>query len=206
MFKTLFFLGAIQRCEYEQLGLLKNKKSILVIGGGTGKIIHQIEARCEFDVLAYVDSSKKMIASAQAHISRAHPELLDKVEFYTEDIQTFVPSRTYDAVLTPFVLDCFTEEQLLDLGPKTLSWLSSDGIWLFSDFSTSSNSGVSRVFSLVMTTFLYLVFKLIANLKIVSLPDFENFFKQLPLKLIEERTFFLGVLSCKAYRKISSNS
>jgi len=199
--KTLFFLGSIQHCQNHHLHLLKDAKTILIIGGGTGKIIEAIQEHCNFKALDYVDNSPNMIAYAEKHVQRHLPQLVEKINFHVADIFNYSSVTKYDAIVAPFVLDCFTNEQLSTLGDKLSVWSAPEGLLLFSDFHESGSSGSSRLLSRLITKSLYFMLNTICGLRVDKLPDFEHMFKNQPWILLDEHTFFLGMLKSSVYNR-----
>jgi len=199
--KTVLLLGAIQRCQYRHLAFLKDSKHILVLGGGTGKIIGRIREFSAFDKMVYVDSSSKMIERSRMYIRRNYPGLIDKIQFKTNDIVTHVTESKYDAVVAPFIFDCLTDSQLGALRENLATWLQPEGLLIFSDFHESKSSMISRSFSQAITRPLYLALTLMCGLPIKRLPNFENFFEGAKLTLIEEHQFFFGVLRSAVYKQ-----
>jgi len=200
--KTLLFLGAIQHCQNHHLPLLKEAKRILLIGGGTGKIIKTLQAHCRFEALDYVDNSPNMIAYAERYIQSHHAHLVDKIKFHQEDIFNYSTATKYDAIVAPFVLDCFTDAQLDVLGEKLSGWMTSGGLLLFSDFHESESSGSSRLLSRMLTKSLYFMLNAICRLDVDALPNFERMFKKQHWLLVDEHTFFLRVLKSSAYKRV----
>lgn len=199
-FKTILLFGAIQRCQYYHLLLLKDCKRILVIGGGTGKIIGQIHRHCEFEELVYVDSSNRMIEKAKKYVEKTRPEILDKIEFQNEDLLVGFEGGDFDAVIAPFILDCFTNEELIELVKKLKNWLKPSGLLFFSDFHESKTSTGSRVFSRLITRPIYFALDLTCNLNIKSLPDFDILFNNTSLTTLENKLRFIGVLQSRVLR------
>ena len=198
--KGLLLCGAIQRCQYHHLPLLKNSKKILVIGGGTGKIISRIHQQCEFEELTFVDSSASMIEQAITHIQDYDPGLEQKIQFQNADILTGFEASGFDAVVAPFVFDCFTDESLGAIGENLRKWLKPNGLLLFSDFHESQKSNLSRILSRLITRPLYFLLDLTCDLNIKHLPDFDLMFNNLPLIKIEENLSFTGVLRSAVFR------
>ena len=199
-FKTVLFLGAIQRCQYYHFPLLKGSRKILVIGGGTGRIIRQIRRYSNFEKLDYVDSSSKMIREATKYSQQMHVELENRIQFHSIDIFAHSINNKYDVIIAPFVLDCFTDDQLDLLGKKFSSWLMPGGFLLVSDFCESRESLWSRTLSRIITRILYLVFNRACGLNLKRLPNFNRLFQVLPCSIVEKRPFFSGVLKSVVYR------
>ncbi|MBL4577229.1 MAG: class I SAM-dependent methyltransferase [Flavobacteriales bacterium] len=198
--KNLLFLGAIQRCQYFHLSHLNSHKKILVIGGGTGKIISEIYQHCEFDTMVYLDSSVKMVERAEGFIQKNNVDLLEKIDFQSVDVLSYKPSERFDVIVAPFVFDCFTDQQLEELGGKIKKWMSPRSLLLFSDFHESRTSIVSRTVSRFMTLPLYFALDVLCGLGIERLPNFNRLFHQIQFEEIDQRTFFAGVLQSAVYR------
>ena len=145
--KTLLFFGSIERCQYYHLSQLKGRKKLLIIGGGTGRIIEKISSFTDFDSLVYVDNSREMISKAKRFTKLRCPELYDKIEFQCADALSITENLDFDAIILPFVLDCFTNEKLKQLGGKMHTWMAPGSLLLISDFQESNSSLFSRMLS-----------------------------------------------------------
>ncbi len=198
--KTMMLFGSIERCQYYHLPLLKNSKKILVIGGGTGKIVSQIHRHATFEELTFVDCSAKMVDRARMHVKRCCPEIKHKIKFEKADILTEFEASGFDTIVAPFVLDCFTDESLGLLGIKLKTWLRPNGILLFSDFHQSQKPGISRWLSRCVTRPLYFVLNLMCEMNIKQLPDYQLLFNNLPLSKTSERLSLGGILQSVAFR------
>lgn len=198
--KMLMLCGSIERCQYYHLPLLKNSKKILVIGGGTGKIVSQIHRHAAFEELTYVDCSAKMLEKAKMHVKQRCPEIEQKIKFEKADILTEFEASGFDAIVAPFVLDCFTGESLRLLGIKLKKWLTPNGLLLFSDFHESQKPGISRLLSRCITRPLYFALNLICEMNIKQLPDYELMFNPLPLTKTSEHLSFGGILQSVVFR------
>ena len=198
--KMLLFCGSIDRCQYYHLPLLKNSKKILVIGGGTGKIVSQIHRHATFDELTFVDCSEKMVEKAKLHVKSCCPEIQQKIKFQKADILTEFEASEFDTIVAPFVLDCFTDESLGLLGIKLKTWLRPNGILLFSDFHQSQKSGISRLLSRCVTRPLYFVLNFMCEMNIKQLPDYQLLFNNIPLSKTSEHLSLGGILQSVAFR------
>jgi len=199
-FKTVLLFGSIQRCQYHHLPFLKESKNLLVIGGGTGKIIEKIHECCNLETMLYVDSSAKMVQEAKRFSKAKVTRIYDRIDFQTADVLSLSGNCEFDAIIAPFVLDCFTDEQLDLLGSILQTWLAPGGLFLFSDFHESRGSMTSRIFSRSITRPLYFTLNALCGLNISRLPDFDQCFHKLPLDVLQESSFFSGVLMSKVFR------
>ena len=59
-----------------------------------------------------------------------------RVRFFHEDARTvLLPEARYDALVTPFFLDCFTAPDLRDLVAKLARSATPEALWLVTDFA-----------------------------------------------------------------------
>lgn len=200
-FKTLLFLGSIQRCQYYHLPHLKGCKNILVIGGGTGRIVGAIQQYCAFDTMVYVDSSEQMIKKAREFIRKKYPGIENLIEFQTSDVNDLLLHKQFDAIIMPFVADCFSSNPLINLGKKLSKVLSPGGILLLSDFYESKSSGLAKALSRIITVPLYFVLDILCGLGINRLPDFDELTNTMNLGKTGEHLFFFGLLKSMVYQR-----
>jgi hypothetical protein len=55
---------------------------------------------------------------------------------FIQGTETDIPDKDYDAVLTHFYLDLFSDDQLPDLIAKIKMKLANNALWLVTDFET----------------------------------------------------------------------
>ena len=66
------------------------------------------------------------------------------VKFIQEDFHHWTPAGPYDVVVTHFFLDCFDEKELEEIVRKIAATLSTGGIWLLADFTTSQSAASGK--------------------------------------------------------------
>lgn len=197
-----FFFGrSLSTSQNYFLNEIKNANSILIFGGGTGKLLSELIKQGTSQHLYYLDISDKMIDKSKRLISKKHPEALSKITFKTGSYQDLPQSQYFDAVITPYVLDCFPEEKLHTVMKKLDSALLPDGKWLFTDFEISQHSPSMKSFSRLVIKSLYFTFNVICSLGVNHLPDFKIKFSQFGYALISEKTFMKGLLVSRCYVK-----
>lgn len=97
---------------------LAGKKDLLIVGGGTGAVLEELQGNQR---ITFVELSSKMIAKAKGrpcHVT---------VDFVHQDYLDWIPAHTYDAILLPFFLDSFDEDNLTRIINKSRSELSDQG-------------------------------------------------------------------------------
>lgn len=159
---AVFFVGKqIQQAQLKWLSYLSDRKKLLILGGGTGWMLPAVFQINPNLVIHYVDASAKMIAQAQAN---AQGSLIQ----FIQGTETDIPDKDYDAVLTHFYLDLFSDDQLPDLIAKIKMKLANNALWLVTDFETHTT--LQRVKIRLM----YLFFRMMTGLKTQALPKWYN--------------------------------
>lgn len=159
---AVFFVGKqIQQAQLKWLSYLSDRKKLLILGGGTGWMLPAVLQINPNLVIHYVDASAKMIAQAQAN---AQSPLIQFIKGTEADI----PDKDYDAVLTHFYLDLFSDDQLPDLITKIKMKLTNNAIWLVTDFETHT------VLQRIKVRMMYSFFRMMTGLKTQALPLWHN--------------------------------
>lgn len=156
----------IQQMQLTMLGHLHNRKKLLILGGGTGWILPHIFRVNPSLVIHYVDASEKMIDKARKN---AHGN--KRVQFI-HGTEAAIPEYDYDAVLTHFYLDLFTETQLIELIDQLKKCLVKDACWLVSDFEIQSRVHWIKV------KVMYLFFRIVTGLRTSAIPAWHRAFTQ----------------------------
>lgn len=159
---AVIFVGKqIQQAQLKWLPYLKDRKKLLILGGGTGwmlPFIFQINPNL---IIHYVDASAKMIAKAEQN---AKGVLIQFIKGTEADI----PDRDYDAVLTHFYLDLFSDAQLPNLIAGLKMHVCDNALWLVTDFETHT------MLQRVKVGLMYLFFRMTTGLKTQALPKWFN--------------------------------
>lgn len=148
----------IQKAQLKWLPFLKDRKKLLILGGGTGWVLPYIFQINPNLVIHYIDASSKMIAKARMNADNS-----SLIQFIA-GTETDVPDQDYDALLTCFYLDLFTEPELKTLIDRLKSRMNQHGIWLATDFETHT------LWQRLKVRLMYLFFYVITGLKTKALP------------------------------------
>lgn len=206
LIQRMFFGRSLIRAQTHFLKTVTNIDTVLVVGGGTGQIlIEMLKSRVgqKFD---YIEISKKMIRSTKRRVRDYHKRMPSTGErasivFLCNDIAR-APLKKYDLIVTPFCLDCCTDETLSALIPKMAKSLNVNGSWIFTDFHIGP--GFTGYFSRVLVRFLYFCFNTVCALERSALPNFAKYFHAAGLVLKQESLQVKGMVVTRIYR-LSAN-
>jgi SAM-dependent methyltransferase len=172
MTEYLAFGRDLERARFEYLGRLAGCTNVLLLGEGDGRCAQRLVALAPGAHVTCVDSSPGMIEQARQRIAKAGAQ--DRVDFECTDILAFhAGERTFDAVATLFVLDCFTPEQAAQVVARVGATAAPGALWLFSDF-VMPEGGLARLRARIWLGFLYGFFRWETGLAVTSLPPSEE--------------------------------
>jgi tRNA (cmo5U34)-methyltransferase len=189
----LFFGGRLLRSQTHFLPELKKCRSALILGGGTGAILQEMAKLGIAERYTYVDISDRMIGKAEKRMKgKGH-----HIEFIRGSY-TAIPAQAFDLIVTPYVLDCFREDEL-GLVIQTLSEkFTPGGEWLFVDFQVPDKKmKVARP----VIRLLYFFFNITSGLGVTKLPDFQRIFSAQQFRIKKEKEFLGGLLQAKIYSR-----
>jgi len=186
----LSFGPMLERCRFCRLPQLADAQRALVLGDGDGRFVAhllRINPRLHADA---VDLSPAMLRLLKARIANA--EAADRVTLHCVDARDFIPSGSYDLVVTHFFLDCFTTEELSRLAARILPTLTPDARWVVSEFSIPS--GPISLPARLIVRGLYAAFGLLTGLKTRRLPDHAAALTGIGFALKDRRKWLKGLL------------
>lgn len=183
----LVFGKSLQSAQATFFDHIPNSAEVLILGGGTGHILNQLEMLNKSLNVYYVEASQKMISKAE----RRGP--FKNLSIYYENVRhDQIEDRNYDVVITAFFLDVFESQKLPNEIQRIWNWVDRDGIWLFTDFVKTKVAWQKWLIQ-----FMHFFFKLTTNLEGKELQDFHHHFEAQKLKVVVERRFFYGMIgSC----------
>jgi SAM-dependent methyltransferase len=114
---------------------LAGVRTALVVGEGDGRFLIDFLSANPVVRVDCVDLSPAMIDLARRRVATV-PGGSDRVTFYVGDVRDWpIPARTYDAVVTNFVLDCFSENELATVMNRLASATDRGTSWIVGDFA-----------------------------------------------------------------------
>ena len=135
--------------------------SVLIVGGGTGWILDELFVRTSNCEVWYVEPSEKMLRRARQRGASG------KVHFIRGTWKN-LPVQKFDAVVTNYFLDLFTDRTLKEVIQVMGSALDAGGMWFVTDFTRG------RKWHSAMLAVMYLFFRVLCNIEASTLPAWEE--------------------------------
>ena len=192
----LFIGDALHRSQVYFLRCIPKNANILLVGGGTGRILEEISvANLPGLRIDYVDASRKMIAIAKSRDTGDN-----KVNFIHQQVIEFVSDIPYDVIITPFLLDNFSEPTLQKVFNHLHQKLKPEGIWLYTDFQVKNKRAYLQQSVLFV---MYSFFRIVCNIEAKKLPDIVSRFNYYGYQLINSKTFLNRFIVTSVYKRQS---
>jgi tRNA (cmo5U34)-methyltransferase len=193
----VFFGNSILKAQTYFLPQLKKCKSVLIFGGGTGKLLIELLKQNVGDNYCYVDISNKMISKSRKRVQGKFPGKTNSIDFICGSTESIPTNEKFDLIITPCVLDCFPDEQLPEVMQQLNSHLEREGEWLFVDFNIPERK---KSISAIKIRVMYFFFNVICGLGVKQLPDFKREFENINLKTNSEKYFLHGLMVARIYK------
>ena len=188
----LVFGQAQVRAQEHFLNLIEPGSNILIIGGGTGQILESISRLYPSGLhITYVEVSPGMMA-----LSRKRNVAHNEVEFITDDIARITCNRKFDVVITAFLFDNFSDEDLSAVFPLIDQWVKPGGLWLDTDFQLTG-----PLWQKLMLKTMYLFFGLMKAVEVNKQPDTEGVFKHHKYSMLTLKEFYGRFMGARVYKK-----
>lgn len=167
--------------------------NLLIIGGGSGKILTALQEVNPSCNIWYVEASSEMLSMAAKKISA---ESRGRLSFIHGTEKSIPQGIRFDAVITNFFLDLYPDQELREISERIYHSLDSKGLWLVSDF-VNGGKWWQRMLLWVM----YRFFVITCNIKASALPSWEIQLKSAGMKENTFKLFFGGFIKSVVYEK-----
>ncbi len=168
---------------------------LLIVGGGTGWILEDLaKQRPNGVTVDFVEASNEMIQLARKRNCGGN-----SVNFIHCPIENFKTPFSYQAILTPFVLDNFEEEKAKQVFNQLDKLLAKDGVWLYADFVYDKTN--SPMWQKGLLKLMYFFFRLTTKIEANRLVNIDTYFEKGYSKKMEAR-FYFDFIKAIAYRKL----
>lgn len=194
--KCLAFGKSLHQAQNFLVPFIPEQSKILIVGGGTGQIILDIIKSKNVKAMTYVELSENMLNAAKA---RARPYA--NIHFVLGSAHELSTSENFDVIITPFVLDLYSDEELRPFVGSLDKLLSPNGLWMVSDFKIASAPGYKVLWQKALVKSMYLFFSMVSDLKVRQLPDYDAVLKLSGYKVMHERAFFGGLVHSQVLTK-----
>jgi ubiquinone/menaquinone biosynthesis C-methylase UbiE len=188
----LVFGKALVNAQTWLLPRIPENAKVLIVGGGTGWLLEEITKLHPGGLnITYVEISAKMMAlSYKRNIGANH------VEFINKAVEDAGLPANFDVLITPFLFDNFTEEDLPGVFQHIHQTLKPGGLWLNTDFQLTG-----KWWQYLMLKSMLLFFKVLCGVPSWRLPGVGKQFGKFGYAVIEEKIFFGGFVVTRAYRQ-----
>jgi ubiquinone/menaquinone biosynthesis C-methylase UbiE len=188
----VIFGQALVKSQVYLLRFVPPNSSVLIVGGGTGWILEEMTNMHYSGLeITYVEISAKMTTLAKKRTTG-----INKITFINDAIENTNIDRQYDVVITPFLLDSFTEDTLEKTFAHMHQQLKPKGLWLICDFQLT---GIQWQKILLKT--MYLFFKIVCRIETFTMPTIENQFTKRNYAKLDNRTFYADFIISSVYKK-----
>lgn len=183
----------LQRCRTAWIDRLTGCASLLIAGVGHGRLLHAVLPRHPALRVVCVDASAGMLHEAEKRARRARLDLR-RVEFVHARLPAWRPSSgVFDAIATPFFLDCFAPPQLDAVIAALAEGAASRAVWLVSDFAVPPR-GWARQRARAVHALMYAFFRATVRLPARRLTPADRLLAAHGFVLGGRRTFNHGLL------------
>ncbi len=189
--KLVFGNAQVEAQEYF-LNLIPPRARILIIGGGTGQILESVAKLHPSGLhITYVEISTNMM-----ELSRKRNVAQNEVIYITEDISQLTLTQKFDVIITAFLFDNFSTQEVYKIFPNIHQRLVPDGLWLNTDFQLTG-----PIWQKVMLKSMYYFFSVLNAVKVTQLPNTEQVFTDYRYQLMAKKAFYKNFIVAKAYKK-----
>lgn len=168
---------------------------VLLVGGGAGHLLHALILTRNPAAVAFVEPSSAMRRRAAKRVENEPGAA--RVAFLKKSGE-LTGQPPFDVLVTPFVLDLFTDAQLQgEFLPPILAALTPNARWLFTDFVRPQSRGQALLIR-VMYTF----FRLLAGIPARRLPEYAAHFQRTRFRKTVTQFFFGGLIESAVLERI----
>lgn len=136
---------------------------ILILGGGTGWILEELQKCDATSTIWYVEISSAMMKRAQ------HWKVMNDVHFILGTEEMIPPGLVFDVVITNFYLDLFSDDKLKWVVQHINRHTSSPTTWLVADFIDGK-----IWWQRLMLKTMYLFFNVVCDIQAKQLPHWHK--------------------------------
>jgi ubiquinone/menaquinone biosynthesis C-methylase UbiE len=188
----IIFGKTLVQAQVYLLNFVPPGSSVLIIGGGTGWILEELTKIHPSGLkITYVEISAKMTTLSQQRNGGKN-----EVVFINDDITNISTTTPFDVVITPFLLDNFTDETLQQAFKNIHQQLKSGGLWLCTDFQITG-----KLWQRVLLQSMYLFFTVLCRIETMRMPHIESCFTRHGYKPLTTKAFFGNFIISTQYKK-----
>lgn len=198
--ERVVFGGHLQAARVALLDQLPSWQRMLLLGDGDGRLLEVIVEgmrKGSDQTIISVDHSEAMLHQQRNRI--ANQPASKQVEWIKTDALSFTPDEnSFDVIVTPFFLDCFTTEQLQSALPQWRDGLRQEGRWYYVDFVVPQQ-GWRRIPTGFLCRVMHTFFRLATGLPNSKLLNVPSMLRQMGLEPEQQNYRFGGMMVTEIY-------
>jgi len=165
---------------------------VLIVGGGTGWILDELTRIYPGGLnITYVEVAPNMMVLSQKRNIGGN-----KITFINDAIENVALPPDFDVVVTPFLLDNFTEQTLDKVFNSIAALLKKDGLWLNASFQLTG-----KWWQQVLLKSMFVFFRVVCGIEASRLPGINKCFDDIGYKVVEGKVFFGEFIGARIYKK-----
>ena len=171
LLETIAFGQSLQRARVRWIEKIPRPRRVLILGEGNGRFLCEllrVHPKIDIDC---VDASQRMLSLAGKRARRNHAESRPCVQFIHADILQWSPLKSYDLIVTHFLLDCFPRDEVKAIVDKLAGAAAPGAVWLLADFTIPPAGIFSRMHAKLLLRMMYLFFRCAAGITANGLVD-----------------------------------
>lgn len=189
----LVYGNKLIKAQTALLPLVPPDSKILIVGGGTGRIIEEIvKIHASGLNIAYVEVSANMMA-----LSQKRQVLQNQVTYINKPIEEVELSKDFDVVITAFLFDNFLPETFNSVFYQLHKALKTGGLWINTDFQLNY-----KWWQPLLLKSMYMFFNLLGCMEAKNLISIEPYFQKSNYQIHTKKLFFNEFISTVAYQKL----
>ncbi|WP_175414746.1 class I SAM-dependent methyltransferase [Nibricoccus aquaticus] len=200
----------LQQARTRWLDALRERRRVLIVGEGPGRTLEVMRRRWSRQRVTVVEASAGMIAAAQRRLARQGLSS-EGIEWVHADVRSWLGERErtveggaeFDAVITPFVLDCFGAAELAGVVAGIAGQVSDGGCWLLTDFCLPP-SGLRRLRGRLVHRLMYSFFRAAVKLEASRLTPPDEALVAAGFELEGRDLFNAGLVHSDLWRRMES--
>ncbi|MEM8901693.1 MAG: class I SAM-dependent methyltransferase [Bacteroidota bacterium] len=178
---------------------VRQEDRMLILGGGTGKILTFLADGYFPKEIVYIEPSAKMMAKAQKVWASLDVPSTVSIKWILGTDRYLEGKQEYEILLTPFVLDLFPEAELRKIFLRLHKSLKQGGSWLYADFFLKNDN--YHFLRKGLLGFMYLFFKLICGVENDKLPETDKLFEKYGYIKRRRKEFSSAMIEGIVYQK-----
>ncbi|MBO9700742.1 MAG: class I SAM-dependent methyltransferase [Sporocytophaga sp.] len=189
------------KSQNELIPLLPQKKSCLIIGGGTGTFLRSLIISGKVTRIVYLDISEKMLSQASNKIKDLNQKC--NVEFRRGSLDRITEDEKFDLIVTNFFLDLFSPDEVKAWIRLIHNKLSEEGLFYFTDLQISRGKTFKTFMNNIYIKMLYFFFRNTTAISGKTLIDLRTEILQSGFNVVYEKGYLKELFYSAIFKKRS---